>query len=366
VASKKLQRKIARQVSAETLLRFNPEASTLRQQIRGTRKDLRTGVRQERASAAAIAQSADALRPTFDRSTAQAQGAVADAHGMLAEDFAKLGPAAAGIIAASDRDTQGTSSRLAERLATSKQELSRRALDAVAGEALAVRNLRGQAATTVGGLRDRLQNVAKEAGAYQSGRFGELLGDAADRRVTLHGQNVAAREKAADRRSRERINTEDNATSRANAQTRADATGKTKPDRATRTQITAVQDKIDAAVAAARPLVQAQKAANSGKPLTVGQRVALQRLLEEGRASSTDDAGNKDPGVTRQPPRYTSVALDILIDGALSKNNKHILRQRIPHGVKKLNGVPLHKKKVKKPAKSQGIFGQVVDTVTGK
>lgn len=192
-ASAGLAGRYSSQVDAESTLRFNPERSTISQQIQDAASTRDTTIRAARGSAAGIKRAAEVAEPGIRKAYGEAGALLKGAVEQTDPALAKLGPVADGIKAGIARDRERATGRLGESLAAATTELKQRSFDAEAGRVNAEGSARDQFAGAAGKLGERLRNVAVEEGAFRQGRAGELGEKDAERDFTA-SQNAANRE----------------------------------------------------------------------------------------------------------------------------------------------------------------------------
>lgn len=175
------------QVQAESTLRFNPERSALRSGLRDARGTRSQTIRSQRGAKDSAIATADAVRPRY--TSAYSQGTA-----QIDQALASLGVPVAGDNPLS-REVAGAKARMAETLQGALTESQSRKLDAEAGFSFAVRKANEDYAGTVSKIRERLTQLAREQGAFQQARSGELSAADTQRSFTA-SQNAKARRNA--------------------------------------------------------------------------------------------------------------------------------------------------------------------------
>jgi hypothetical protein len=318
VARKRLSDRYRRQVRDESRLRFGGQKREIRAAARQVDDTYRGDVRTAKQGARGAKRAARSALPVASKALGEALARVdAGPTPGVSAALGNLGPAAT-------RDANGTRRRLAETLAATQTELAQRIVDAEAGKTSAIRQARSVRAAELKSLSGKMLGVASDAGAFRSGRLGELVDDARDRRVTKRGQDKTLqgsreRTRAQDQRHEESLEE----TSRHNREMEKNAAknGKGK-GRATPTQVGRAESQI------ALAKTQAARLKSSGR-----SREEIAQLLITGRESSTiddPDTGEKlkVPAVKKVDQRWASVALDLVFDGEVSQKNRRIMRGR--------------------------------------
>lgn len=303
------------QVRAESRLRYDPEAETVREAKRDVRAQTQGDIRAARSSARDIRRSARAARPQAAKSFSEALRRVTQG------PTPGVGAALGNLGAAAARDSEGARRRLAETQAGLETELTEREQDASAGAASASRAARENQRSEMGKLSTRLQSIARQRGLFAQQRSGELVDEERGRRVTRRGQNLTLKGKrestaaqnerdAANRKSRETIAAE---------KLKAAGKDKKKRPRATSDQIITAQSQLDIARRQAKRL----KGANRSRGETAD-------LLIRGRSNLKDENGEVVPNTSVQSVKqmWASIALDLEYDGRVSQANRRRLRAR--------------------------------------
>lgn len=319
------------QVQAESTLRFNPEASTLRQAIMDLAAERDQQIRSAEISARGIQQMAKESNPQLGKYTREAQGTVNEAQGELTRTLgsSSLAPAAA-------RDAAGSTRRLAETLSNARSENVARANEAEAGVGFARQNAEARYASETGKVRGRLGDLAREVGAFEQGRTGELTEAARGRSVTRAGQRSTARTAARGQRAqgeRQEDQQEFTAGEKAKDRAAADKRAKSGPGGSKPATAKEVQRmKTD--------IAQAVNTAKAKKP-SYG-RHELAPILVSGRPARNTPQGTLPAIKAAKSELAASVALDVAYDGHVSRRNAQQLH-KLGISVKDL-GLPTYKK----------------------
>lgn len=298
-----------RQVRAETGLRFDPEAQSIREAGRDARRQASGDIRAARQSARGIQRSSDRALPVARKRLGEALATV-DTTPSPEVAASALGPAAG-------RDAAGAKRRLGEVLAGTEAELIMRKSDAAAGAASAVRQARSVLADSRGKLSSRSAALARQRGQFAQSRSGELVEGARDRGVKKRGQDKTA---ASSERGSKRSSGIDPDTGKPipGGKLDPDANGKpgdqSKPKNGVKPATSERVEGATSAIALARQQVQRLKSKEG-----LG-RAAIGPLLVEGRpGQSLKDPKTqqtiKVPGVKSVKQLWASIALDLEFNG---------------------------------------------------
>src|ERR1700741_2688100 len=138
------RRPLLRRARLEAKLRYGPEIRALEELAAESKGTLRAGVAAEQGAAEGIRAALRAEKPRLAGSDDKALGAAGAATQDVAQAVAGLGASADPFRAVIARERGGASQRLSEARTDAMRELSSRAVDAEAGRAYAITNLRGQ------------------------------------------------------------------------------------------------------------------------------------------------------------------------------------------------------------------------------
>jgi hypothetical protein len=312
----------AQQAQAEAFLRTNPERSTLAQQLADARGDRDTSISAANTAANANVAAARGAPAAYQRTYDDALSHVAAAISVPGADNPATG---------AGRDAAQTRGRLAEMLAAAQTDAKQRELSAREGGQYAVNQANAGYDKTSGTLSARLRSLAQEEGVYTAQREGELSGDA-----TRMAHDTA--QKAADRRSRERIAADQNATSIRTARIRTSASDRSRKGGrpASASDVKALRTGVQSGKTAAADLKTAGfSRAEAGALLTKGQRgsggsdvyetVKTNSGTKQQRVLNADGTAKTSGGTPSIPqisdPLALSVALDLAYDGGISRAN---------------------------------------------
>lgn len=211
---KSLASRYSTQVQAEGKLRYDPQRQELRSALEDLAGELTSGVKTATAASEGQKRAAIAARPQIEGAYSDANTATDRAQTDLATKMGQLPGGGQLLSGAAARDAEGTKRRLAESLASARTELTDRQTRAAEGLSLQVGNLQGRFSSEAGKLRSKLQGVAEQEGTFRQGRTAELTGDerkasrtsrekAADREVTMRGQDLTHEDRQAAARSKD-------------------------------------------------------------------------------------------------------------------------------------------------------------------
>jgi len=335
--TQKLIDKYGRQAVAEAFLRFNPEASGLRQSLADIGAQEKQGVGSARSVFASVRGATAKARPQLDK--------IFGDQATLAKALQDAAPASvtgpAGGASAIERE--GAARRLGEQLANAKAETTSRDQEAASGMAFQIGNVQARAAADRSKVQTRLAELDREQGAFIQGRVASL--DEARRK-----REATARENARNRAAT-RANQEDQQSFQA-GENQKNRDAKTKNGSRTKPKDSgAYVDTRDAVNAALRHA----KALRKGG---VGRNQALDTLVT-GRESQTIPSGQtrinpatgkpvetslKLPAIPKTKRTFAQIAVELAWTGKISAQSARRLRA-LGYSVKTLG---YH---VQKPAK---------------
>jgi hypothetical protein len=320
--TKKLASRYRSQVKAETRLRYGPERRQVRSEV-GQAKRVRDSEIDAAHTTARIVQDAvDRVEPKITGNNADAAKVVQETAGMLADRLKGLSPAADAIKAASARDSAGAERRLGERLASTKDELAMRKVDAATAAVTGEQAARGRFRQTRKALSDRLSGINREAGVFAQARSGEL--DESRRERKQKAKDRTSRERIAEAgiESREKISAADRASREKVAAQKEKATSKPK---ATPKEVGSFRTKLDTALGDVQILKGEDRSRNEAQGiLRTGRKPMTLKVDAEGNPLA---APVQIPGVGRMKDSLaTQIALDVKYDGAISQAAQRKLR----------------------------------------
>jgi hypothetical protein len=332
----------ASQVSAESTLKFGPEADSLAAALADAEKSYGSDVAVAQGTRAAIQTASQRAKPEFRKDYGAALGTVDQTKATLSADLARL-PGAGALAGAPARDAAGTRRRLAEALAANEAEMTSRSADAVSGERFAIAAAGARRADTREKVQARAQGLAREQGAFSQARSGELVESARGRSVTRRGQTLTAEGNAARRRTQNK-NTdaqleETKRHNRRQEQIQVEkGKEKGKPKAATPEKTQKVKTQISRAVAQAERMRAVGRGRHDAAGLLVnglpGQQIKEAPKDGFKFGGQTYNAGDplpnngvKIPDVKPTEELYASVALDIAYDGHVSTRNMRLLQK---------------------------------------
>jgi len=317
-------RRYRRQAEEAAALRSAPQRSALAQTILELRSQRDTEVAGAGEARQAIQGSIRQVRPEVSRVYDESSRGLGAVNQILRGDLERYGGgAASGAIAAAHIAQQSASqARNLEARASALQELTDRHQSAAENQVFQSRSANARFQSELGKIGQQLTALAAEEGQAASSIYGDILEAAAGRSVTRRGQTLTARERAADRRSRER-QAELGRQSRERTARRGGRGGGGSgggPSWKPPAEQSKAQSQIDQAIEQARLLTGGKK--------DRGQRQTVADTLLEGVPSYTNDKGQKLPAIPRFDPLFVSAALDVYFDGGLSRKTVNRLHTR--------------------------------------
>jgi hypothetical protein len=199
---------MAAQAADEAFIRYNPERSALVSLLGELKGQRDSDVGAAKTGAKLISRSAKRAAKPLDKIYKDAASRSSSVQGVLNADLAKLGPSAASLVAATNSGLASTGQSLQGARTRAAEEMAGRRVDAVASGRQEARNARASYRSESSKVLDRLIENEREAGTYASGRVAALAGERADRSVKRDATRTSSRDRAADRRSRERVATQ--------------------------------------------------------------------------------------------------------------------------------------------------------------
>lgn len=317
--TQKLIDKYGRQAVAEAFLRFNPEASGLRQSLADIGAQEKQGVSSARSVFASVKGATAKARPELDR--------IFGGQATLAKALQDAAPSSANGPAggASAIEREGARRRLGEQQANAQAETVARDQEAASGMAFQIGNVQARAAADRSKVQTRLAELDREQGAFIQGRVASL--DEARRK-----REATARENARNRAAT-RANQEDQQSFQA-GENQKNRDAKTKNGSRTKPKDSgAYVDTRDAVNAALRHA----KALKRGG---VGKNQALDTLVT-GRESQTIPSGQtrinpatgkpvetslKLPAIPKTKRTFAQIAVELAWSGKISAQSARRLR----------------------------------------
>jgi len=168
----------ANQAALESLLRFGPEYSGLRELQLAAQQQFTTGVRQATAGRRAVGQAIGAARPEVRAIYDRAGERTGETNAVLGGSMAN---APASLQAALAQEQAGFSNRLEESKAAALTDLKERRVSAREGEHTAIRAARDEFANTLQQVMRRKMDLQREEGTFTALRTGELRQAAQER-----------------------------------------------------------------------------------------------------------------------------------------------------------------------------------------
>lgn len=173
--AKKRKSRFASEAALQSLVRFGPETSGLRELQREAESELATRVAQAHGSARglefAIGQARPQVAQTYDQA-GLTQAALNQT--LIGHDLAGLGNVADSIKAGAALEAASMGGRLNEAKSAALTDLSQRRVQARQGEQFAVQNAQDQFVDSVVKILQRKQDLAREKGAFTASTTGQL------------------------------------------------------------------------------------------------------------------------------------------------------------------------------------------------
>lgn len=164
-----------RQARLEARVRFGPERSALSQMLREAKRDLKFQEKSGRAIGRLTEQAVDAAKPEIVAAYKRAGGSIDEAEETLSSDLRKLSTTAGQRQSAiASRERTAARQRLASSLAAAEKDLAQQKIQGRATGAALVVHARGEYSKAKSDINTRRKQLAKESGAFQSVRIGEL------------------------------------------------------------------------------------------------------------------------------------------------------------------------------------------------
>ena len=348
--TQKLIDRYGKQAVAEAFLRFNPEASGLRQSLADVGAQEKQGVASARSVFASVRGATAKARPQLDKIFGD-QAALAKAL-QDAAPASVTGPAGG----ASAIEREGAARRLGEQLANAKAETVARDQEAASGMAFQIGNVHARAAADRAKVQTRLAELDREQGAFIQGRV-ESLADAARKRAATARENQRNRDAAQARQDDQQDFTAgENAKDRAAADRRAaERNGGKKKDSAAYVD---TRDAVNEALRHAKALRKGGLGRDQVLDTLVKGREA--QTIPSGRTRINPATGKpvettlKLPAVPKTKRTFAQIAVELAWTGKISPQSARRLRA-LGYSVKTLGFHVYGKKDIRDTAR--GLFG---------
>lgn len=297
------------QAQALAVVKYSPEEAALVQLLRQAQDTFHQGVAAAKGAAKYTVNTIDSSRPQLE-SVYKVPG-LNPAQPAAAPELPAAG--ALDFRSASQFETQAAAHRMAQSRTDALAGLSQQKSSAAAGAQYGAQQARQQYLRDLGTVDSRLVQLSGEKGAYIASTFGTLEQQAAQRALTARGQTLSHQ----DRVRGQNLTHGDRVATR---QAKQQASQRVKW--ATPAQHGAFHDAVAHAVAEAKRMKQAGHDRNY-----IGQQLVIGRSPQSIKDPSTGQSLTV-PGVTKVPQLAASVALDLLFDGHVSRNNVRALHGR--------------------------------------